>query len=312
MEKTTFGFDKSISEFAINEEYIRFLGELGLKQEKIDNELIDLEAKKERILSKIAESKKTTENDPKVLRDYINNAEFALESIEIVYKNLSELQNNYRSIEKSLVLISEKSKLNLDRNEINGEIKILLQKIEFAKSYEERIKSDNKKNYLIINSSLEKTPNYNLKVDRSVAFESLTLENLTDNPVLKICEKRVELPYTRKEIEQFMQTYPNEYKAVQDVIVKEFMMNISMLNKHPILSRFKEAYYLCRNKEMMSIFDSFNFAKSIMFRSDINPYIVAAVKSKKQLEDYIKCLEENKLDEYRHFKIVFEVNPLSV
>ena len=235
-----------------------------------------------------------------------------MESIEIVYKNLSELQNNYRSIEKSLVLISEKRKLNLDNNEINGEIKVLLQKIEFTKLYEERIKVDNEKNYLIINSSIEKTPNYNLKFNKTTGFESLTLENLQDNPVLKICEKRVELPYTKKEIEQFMQNYPNEYKTVQDVIVKEFMINISMFNKHPILSRFREAYYLCRNKEMMSILDSFNFAKGIMFRSEINPYIIAAVKSKKQLEDYIKCLEENKLDDYTHFKIVFEINPLAV
>ena len=312
MEKTSFEFDKNMLEVTISQDYIKFLGELSLKQEKINKELTDLGIKKEKIINKISESKKAIEHEPKELREYINNAEYALESIEIVYKNLSELQNNYRSIEKSLVLISEKRKLNIDNNEINGEIKVLLQKIEFVKSYEERIKVDNEKNYLIINSSIEKTPNYNLNVDKTVGFESLTLENLQDNSVLKICENRVELPYTKKEIEQFMQNYPNEYKTVQDVIVKEFMMNISMFNKHPILSRFREAYYLCRNKEMMSILDSFNFAKGIMFRSEINPYIIAAVKSKKQFEDYIKCLEENKLDDYPHFKIVFEINPLAV
>ena len=312
MEKMTSEYDKSIYEFAINDEYIRFLGELNGKQEKTKKELIDLEVKKEKIINKITESKRAIGLDPKELRECINNAEFALESIEIVYKNLSELQNNYRSIEKSLVLISEKSKLSVDSFEVNGEVKVLLQKIEFTKSYEERIKVDNEKNYLIINSFLEKSLDFNSRVNETLGFENLTLENIQDNPVLKICEKRVELPYTKKEIEQFMQNYPNEYKTVQDVIVKEFMINISMFNKHPILSRFKEAYYLCRNKEMMSILDSFNFAKSIMFRSEINPYIIAAVKTKKQLEDYIVCLEENRLDDYTHFKIVFEVNPLAV
>ena len=90
------------------------------------------------------------------------------------------------------------------------------------------------------------------------------------------------------------------------------MISISMFNRHPILARFKEAYYLCRTKEMMSIFESFSYAKSMMFRTDLNPYIIAAVKSKKQLEDYIRCLEENKLEEYSYFKIVFDVNPLAV
>ena len=312
MEKSSFEFDKNLLEVTISEEHIKFLSDLSIKQEKINKELEDLETKKEKIINKISESKRTIEHQPKELREYINNAEYALESIEIVYKNLSELQNNYRSIEKSLLLVSEKHKFNAEASDINGEIKILLQKIEFTKAYEERVNVDNEKNYLIINGSTQRTPNYNLNFDRTVSFESLTLDNLQDNLVLKVCERRVELPYTKKEIEQFMKSYPEEYKTVQDVIVKEFMMNISMFNKHPILSRFREAYYLCRNKEMMSIFDSFNFAKGIMFRAEINPYIIAAVKSKKQLEDYIKCLEENRLDEYTHFKIIFEVNPLKV
>ena len=62
---------------------------------------------------------------------------------------------------------------------------------------------------------------------------------------------------------------------------------------------------------MMSIFESFNYAKSIMFRSDLNAYIIAASKTKKQLEDYIECLETSNLENFKHFKIVFSVNPLA-
>ena len=120
------------------------------------------------------------------------------------------------------------------------------------------------------------------------------------------------MPYSKKEIEDYMREYPDEYKTVQDVISKEFMVNISIYNKHPILSRLKEAYYLCRTKEMMPILESFNYAKGLMFRSEINPYIIAAVKSKKQLEDYIKCLEENNLDHFSYFKIIYEINPLAI
>ena len=171
---------------------------------------------------------------------------------------------------------------------------------------------DNEKNYLIIDNFINNHFVFNYSVQNNGDFYNLTLENLKDNLVLKICEKRVELPYTKKEVEDFMREYPDDYKTVQDVIVKEFMVNASLFNKHPILSRFKETYYLCRTKEMMPIFESFSYAKELMFRSDINPYIIAAVKSKKQLEEYIKCLEENRLEDYSYFKIIYEVNPLKV
>ena len=312
MEKTTLEFDKNIFETTLNEENNKFLSMINIKQEKTSKELADLEIKKEKIINKISDNKKSIESQPKELREYMNNAEYALESVEIVYKNLCELQSTYRSIEKYLLIITEKNKFNIENNNCDDEINILLNTIENFKKLEKEAEEDNEKNYLIINSFLEKNPNVNLNIEKPIEFKNLTLENLQDNLVLKICEKRVELPYTKKEIEQFMEQYPNEYKRVQDVIAKEFMVHIAMFNKHPILSRFRETYYLCRNKEMMSILDSFNFAKGLMFRADINPYIIAAVKSKKQLEDYIDCLEANKLDEFTHFKIVYEVNPLAV
>ena len=39
-------------------------------------------------------------------------------------------------------------------------------------------------------------------------------------------------------------------------------------------------------------------------------HIIAAVKNKKQLEEYIKCVDENKLDDFKYFKIKYEINPL--
>ena len=61
----------------------------------------------------------------------------------------------------------------------------------------------------------------------------------------------------------------------------------------------------------MTIWESFSYAKNIMLKSEINPYIIAASKSRKQLEEYIHCLENNKLDEFKYFKIIYEINPLS-
>ena len=292
-----------------NEVY--FLKSLSNKQEKNNSEIENLEKIKNKAIELIKGNNYSQEKAPKELREYIGNSESVLESIELVYKNLRELQNKYLSIEKNLVMILEKLKLNYIYNSSSAEIIELKNMIRDAQIIEENTKKDNEKNYIILNSFIENKPtSTNLTMEKNIKFSNLTLDNIQDNLVLKICERRVELPYTKKEIEDFMKTYPKEYKTVQDVIAKEFMVHISVFNKHPILSRFKEAYYLCRTKEMMPIFESFSYAKNIMFKANINPYIVAAVKSKKQLENYIECLENNKLDDFKYFKIIYEITPL--
>ena len=292
--------------------YIDFLNEFGEKQANIEEKLNEVERKKEKIVSKILENKEKIEDAPKEKREHLSNAESVLESIEQIYENLTKLQNCYRSVEKTLIIVEEQKRLTSENYDLKAGVYTVIEKIKEAQNTENEIKQDNEKNNMIIDSYLEKSNIENVTIEEPISIFDLNSDNLKDNPVLKICEKRVELPYTKKEIEDFLKTYPNEYKTIQDVIRKEFMIHISVFNKHPILSRFKEAYYLCRNKEMMSILDSLNFAKSMMFKSEINPYIIAAVKSVKQLNDYIDCLETNKLEDYKYFKIVFEVNPLAV
>ena len=312
MLKDFVGVDVSEFKEVLAENEILFLQNLNEKQKGIEEELIGVENKKEIIKNKIDEDKKIVKKNTKEYREYIGNTESILESIELVSKNLNEIKNKLKNIEESFVEIYEKYKANLSLEEVKNNIEELKQSINSVKLLEEQVKEDNEKNYLIIDNFAKEFSNGNLELNNANEIFSLNLENLQDNPVLKICEKRVELPYTKREIEDFLREYPEEYKTVQDVITKEFMIHIDVFKKHPIFARFKEAYYLCRTKEMMSIFESFTYAKNIMFKSDINPYIIAAVKSKKQLEDYIKCLEENKLEDYPHFKIIFEVNPLAV
>ena len=293
----------------LTNEDVNFLEQLPQKSHNIEIELKDVSIKKDKITEKILQNADKKASEPRQYRESVNNSELALESIDLVYKNLIELQDCYRSIEKSLIIIYEKSKLNDKSNSVEDESRILARKIGIAKTIEESTKNDNEKNYIMANSFLENKNAVPQQHEKYTSSNEITLDSLQDNPVLRIKERRVELPYTKKEIENYMKTYPEEYKTAQDVIVKEFMMHASVFNKHPVLSRFKEAYYLCRNKEMMTIIESFSYAKNIMFKSEINPYIIAACKSKKQLEDYIYCLENKKLEEFKHFKIIYEINP---
>lgn len=301
-----------LSQFLSNSEN-QFLTDLLSKITNIKAELNKLETDKEKIIKKIVSQNGS--NDPKNKREYENSSETALESVNIISKNLYDLLNNYNTISQLNSFIVKRCDESFSDYNFKEDIDKLTIKIKEAEDLSKKIIEDNKKNYLIINSFLEsenereELPKEKFDIN---SMEEVTLETLKDNPVLRICERRVELPYTKKEVEDFMKEYPDDYRTPQDVISKEFITRMSIYKKHPILSRFKETYYMCRTKEMMSIFDSFNFAKNIMFRSDINAYIIAAVKSKRQLEDYIECLEKNKLDEYKYFKIIYEINPTVV
>ena len=303
-----------LSQFLSNSEN-QFLTDLLSKITNIKAELNKLETDKEKIIKKIVNQNGS--NDTKNKREYENSSETALESVNIISKNLYDLLNNYNTISQLNSFIVKRCDESFSDYNFKEDIDKLTIKIKEAEELSERIIEDNKKNYLIINSFLEgenekdKEELTKEKYDID-SMQEITIETLKDNPVLRICERRVELPYTKKEVEDFMKEYPNDYRTPQDVISKEFITRMSIYKKHPILSRFKEAYYMCRTKEMMSIFDSFNFAKSIMFRSEINAYIIAAVKSKRQLDEYIECLEKDKLDEYKYFKIIYEINPTVV
>ena len=291
---------------------IDFLNDFYNRKNKIKDELKSIEEKKIQIVNFICENKQKVENGSKQARQYINSAESVMECVERISGNLNEVLNLYKKIENSFVIIYEKIEFKLNNYCVEEDIKDLSDEIAKAIELEKNNSIDNKNNYLIIDSFFNQTFNIKTIEENTQDFSDLTMDNLEDHMVLKICEKKVELPYTKKEIGDYLSTYPKNYKTVQDVLNKEYIVNISLFNKHPVLARFRETYYLCRTKEMMSIFDSFNYAKSLMFRSDLNSYIIAAVKSKKQLEDYIYCLDNDKLHEYKHFKIIFNVNPIAI
>ena len=311
MENSVDEIKNSIFGQYMKQEHLNFLSDFYDNQNKLTIKLKDTEEKRKKVIEKISDDKKKIANDPRELRDYINDSESVLEAVDRIYNGLDEILNNYRNIEKNFMLIVKKYELNLENFILQQDIYRLSDLINSAIILENTITKDNEKNEVIVDSFLNKILKYKFGKSCNVDFKNLTQDNLEDNLELRVYDRRVELPYTKDEVLKYMETYPNCYKTVQEVIAKEFIVSISVFNRHPTLSKFKEAYYLCRTKEMMTIFDSFNYAKNIMFRSDINAYIIAAVKSKRQLEDYIYCLEHNKLDQYKHFKITYNVNPMT-
>lgn len=293
----------------LTEKQTDYLETLVEKANELEREIADANSKKEQIITKIKNNSTSLSPSSKEVREYINSSEFSCESIENLLHNLTQLQIKYTNIRKYLATILESHNLESDKNLLNEDLNILSEKISDAIYYEELIQTDNQKCNLLIDNFLN---NLDENENEETSKSTLAYEEIQDNLVLRVSEKNhiVELPYTKLEIEKFLKQYPNDYKTPQDVIDKEFTGTYDMYNKHPIIARFREAYYLSRNKEMKSILDSFNYAKSLMFKRELNPTIIAAVKSEDQLQDYINCLENDKLEDFSHFTIIFEINPI--
>lgn len=303
--------DYNLFKNLLKKDQINFLNDLECKQLQVKNDIESAISKKEQIIKKLSKGNvKVFAQKPKDVREYVNSSEFSFESIETLLQNLTNLQLQYHDIEDMIIILGLHNE-NSDKETLERNVSALVEKISITKKFEEETKEDNEKYNLLINDFLN-TPIMEKTGVLSPSDRALLMKDFTDNLVLKVSEKSqiVELPYTKAEVEKFLELYPNDYQTPEDVIIKEFTGAYSMYNKHPVLARFREAYYLSRTKEMKSIIDSFTFAKNMMFKGEINPTIIAAVKSQKQLEDYITCLQNNTLSDFPHFKIVFEVSPI--
>ena len=56
--------------------------------------------------------------------------------------------------------------------------------------------------------------------------------------------------------------------------------------------------------------DAIKHSMNLMFTYELNPTIIAACKTQEQLENYLDCLQNNQLDNFKDFEIKFEISPL--
>ena len=189
--------------------------------------------------------------------------------------------------------------------------KILKEKINNYFSTYEEIKKDISLADIEVDTFVKEI-NYSDNSKSEEISEEISEENIQNNNTLIISEKdnKVFLPYTVSEIQSYMEKYPKEYKSLEYVINKEFILPLDYYTKHPSLARFREAYSLIRDREAKSVFDALKYALNVMFKYDLNPAIISACKTEEALNFYIECLENKDLSKFNLFKIEFKLNPL--
>lgn len=213
---------------------------------------------------------------------------------------------------KSLLIDINSGFISLSRSASSDETAInLKEKINSYFSTYEEIKKDIMLADIEVDRFVKKINSSNGKKSEEVS-EEISDGNIQNNNTLIISEKdnKVFLPYTVSEIQSYMEKYPKEYKSLEYVINKEFILPLDYYTKHPSLARFREAYSLIRDREAKSVFDALKYALNIMFKYDLNPAIISACKTEEALNFYIECLENKDLSKFNLFKIEFRLNPL--
>lgn len=213
---------------------------------------------------------------------------------------------------KSLLIDINSGFISLSRSASSDEVAInLKEKINSYFSTYEEIKKDIMLADIEVDRFVKKINSSNGKKSEEVS-EEISDGNIQNNNTLIISEKdnKVFLPYTVSEIQSYMEKYPKEYKSLEYVINKEFILPLDYYTKHPSLARFREAYSLIRDREAKSVFDALKYALNIMFKYDLNPAIISACKTEEALNLYIECLENKDLSKFNLFKIEFRLNPL--
>lgn len=285
--------------------------------------------KKERIMSllKYFQSNNDITNNSnleecKQILDLVNSNIKSLYSLEI---NLNHLVQEFTD-----TYVANYTKENNDSNYdvIKSSIddcSIELSEIDkdFTKKDEEINNFLNKYSDIINNKiSIENTNEKAIEKDDDISKEDITqleksiineIKEPIDNNTLIVSEKdeKVYLPYTVSEINDYLEQFPDTYSNFEDVIKKEFIVPLKHYSKNSVISRFREAYALIRDREAKSVIEALKYSFDLMFRYDLHPTIIAACKTQEQLDDYLECLNHKNLENFKHFKIQFNVNPLA-
>lgn len=150
------------------------------------------------------------------------------------------------------------------------------------------------------------------EMNETVLNELENSEVKENSNVLLVSEKskKVFLPYTKNEIIAYLEQYPNQYKTFKSVVEEEYILPLDLFVKHTVIARFRESYSLIRDRESKSIIEALKYAMDMMFKYELNPAIIAACKTQEQLERYIECLNKKRLEEFKDFEIIFEINPI--
>lgn len=274
--------------------------------------------------------------------DEIQNAQ-DIEDTSILFSVLNRIKESFDAInfnmEKNRNFISSLTTINflLENDSINDSIFSLID--EFNLAYDDEISKIQEHNkivddfisYYISNSmfkfqfahstkevELENVNNGNANsINDCTKTDSIKMElndneklELHDNNILIISEKDnlVYLPYKLDDVRKILDTKNKEYKDIEDVINKNYVISLDRF-KNPMIARFRETFLLMRKREKTSISKSLDLALELSFNNLLNPAVICACKNLEELNIYLDYLSTNELEKFKIFDVRYDVSP---
>lgn len=139
---------------------------------------------------------------------------------------------------------------------------------------------------------------------------NLSIPNASNNCLIISDEdQKVYLPYSFEEVDKRFHAYSNKYDSITDLIEKEYIKPASFY-KNPFTARFREAYKLMRRRQHGSIGAALALGVELAFETHLHPAIITACKNLEELDIYLDCLDDNELDKFSCFDIIYKSVPV--
>ena len=138
--------------------------------------------------------------------------------------------------------------------------------------------------------------------------EKVIENNLEDNHTLVISEEdgKVYLPYTKDEIKKDVSQ--NKGTKISEIIENKYILPLDKY-KNSIRARFREGYNLMYHREGKSKRSAIMLGIELMFETNLHPAIISACKNLEELDIYLDCLDDNELEKFSCFKIIYKSLP---
>lgn len=132
---------------------------------------------------------------------------------------------------------------------------------------------------------------------------------LEDNRLLFISEaqRKVYLPYYITDLQQTL--LKSDYEDYDELIEKDYVLPLDKF-KNPRISRFREGFKLMRKKEFESLGASLSYGLKLMNNYRLHPAVISACRTSQELNTYLDCLEDDRLNSFKIFEIQFDVPPM--
>lgn len=139
-----------------------------------------------------------------------------------------------------------------------------------------------------------------------IQSETNQTNNILEENTLIISNDIVVLPYTFDELDTILKSNPEKYTCSQDVIDSLYTRPANYY-KSTSFARFKEAFKLAKNSGA-PFNKAFDLAFELLTNYNLHPAIITACKNLKELDVYLSCLEYNELDDFKFFKVNFDIS----